>query len=153
MKKKNNKLISIVKQFSCIIILFLSIVLISCNSSSKQKVNKEELAKEVQDVKEEVNEILTLEKEELKTEVDSILNEVNRKIYSIQNDLQKGTKKINAETESLIAELQGQSDSLSQRVDEIREQGDQNWEEFKEELHHDTKNLAESVENFFTDNK
>ncbi len=153
MKMKDNKLKSIVKQFSWVIILLLSTVIISCNSSTNQNTNKEDLAKEMQDVNEEVNEILDREKKELKTEVDSVLTDFDEQFYAYEKKVQKGTKKINTETEKQIAEFKAKSDTLSIRVDEILEQSDQNWGEFKEELQHDTENFAESVKDFFEDNK
>jgi ElaB/YqjD/DUF883 family membrane-anchored ribosome-binding protein len=128
-------------------------VMFSCNKAIKDSSNKNELAKEVQDVKEEINEILEQEKNELKHEIDSIVTNFNNEFYAFEKKIQKGTKKINAETEELIAKLKKESNNLSERVKEIQNQSNENWEEFKNELQHDTKNFSEAVEDFFEDNK
>lgn len=137
-----------------LVTLFLTgSVMFSCNKATKDSSNKNELAKEVQDVKEEINEIFEQEKNQLKHEVDSIVTNFNTEFYAFEKDIQKGTKKINTETEELIDKLKKESSDLSERVNEIKDQSNENWEEFKNELQHDTKNFSEAVEDFFEDNK
>nr|WP_319510329.1 hypothetical protein [uncultured Draconibacterium sp.] len=141
------------KQIKWIFILFLSATIVSCSSSNKQNDNKEELAEDLQQVKQDVNAILEKDKEELKMEVDSAVTEFNEKLYVYEDELRRGTKQVSTETQDLVEKLKIKSDSLTAKVNTVQEQGAENWEEFKEELQYDTKNFKESVEAFFEDNK
>jgi hypothetical protein len=141
------------KHYGWIMAIFISIIAYSCNNSTKQNNNKSELAQEVLDVKEEVNEILNLEKTELKNKVDSVVTDFNKQLYEYEDKMQKGTKKINSEAEEILAELKTKRDNLTVRVGEIQKQTDKNWKEFKEELQHDSEQFASSVKDFFKDNK
>nr|WP_319273134.1 hypothetical protein [uncultured Draconibacterium sp.] len=141
------------KQIKWIFILFLSATIVSCSSSNKQNDNKEELAEDLQQVKQDVNAILEKDKEELKMEVDSAVTEFNEKLYVYEDELRRGTKQVSTETQDLVEKLKIKSDSLTAKVNTVQEQGAENWEEFKEELQYDTKNFKESVEAFFEDNR
>ncbi|WP_321343016.1 hypothetical protein [uncultured Draconibacterium sp.] len=141
------------KQIKWIFILFLSATIVSCSSSNKQNDNKEELAEDLHQVKQDVNAILEKDKEELKMEVDSAVTEFNEKLYVYEDELRRGTKQVSTETQDLVEKLKIKSDSLTAKVNTVQEQGAENWEEFKEELQYDTKNFKESVEAFFEDNK
>ncbi|WP_319591063.1 hypothetical protein [uncultured Draconibacterium sp.] len=141
------------KQIKWMFILFLSTTIVSCSSSNKQNDNKEELAEDLQQVKQDVNAILEKDKEELKMEVDSAVTEFNEKLYVYEDELRRGTKQVSTETQDLVEKLKIKSDSLTSKVNTVQEQGAENWEEFKEELQYDTKNFKESVEAFFEDNK
>ncbi len=153
MKMKNITMKAFTKQIKWIFILFLSATIVSCSSSNKQNDNKEELAEDLQQVKQDVNAILEKDKEELKMEVDSAVTEFNEKLYVYEDELRRGTKQVSTETQDLVEKLKIKSDSLTAKVNTVQEQGAENWEEFKEELQYDTKNFKESVEAFFEDNK
>ncbi len=153
MKMKNITMKAFTKQIKWIFILFLSATIVSCSSSNKQNDNKEELAEDLHQVKQDVNAILEKDKEELKMEVDSAVTEFNEKLYVYEDELRRGTKQVSTETQDLVEKLKIKSDSLTAKVNTVQEQGAENWEEFKEELQYDTKNFKESVEAFFEDNK
>ncbi len=153
MKMKNITMKAFTKQIKWMFILFLSTTIVSCSSSNKQNDNKEELAEDLQQVKQDVNAILEKDKEELKMEVDSAVTEFNEKLYVYEDELRRGTKQVSTETQDLVEKLKIKSDSLTSKVNTVQEQGAENWEEFKEELQYDTKNFKESVEAFFEDNK
>nr|WP_319481852.1 hypothetical protein [uncultured Draconibacterium sp.] len=153
MKMKNITMKAFTKQMNWIFILLLSATVLSCSSSKKQNDNKEELAEDLQEVKQDVNAFLEKDKKELKMEIDSAITDFNEKLYDYEDELRKGTKQVNTEAEDLIEELKIKSDSLTVRVDEIKDQGEQTWDEFKEELQYDTENFKESVAAFFEDNK
>ncbi len=153
MKMKNITMKAFTKQIKWIFILFLSATIVSCSSSNKQNDNKEELAEDLQQVKQDVNAILEKDKEELKMEVDSAVTEFNEKLYVYEDELRRGTKQVSTETQDLVEKLKIKSDSLTAKVNTVQEQGAENWEEFKEELQYDTKNFKESVEAFFEDNR
>ena len=153
MKMKNITMKAFTKQIKWMFILFLSATIVSCSSSNKQNDNKEELAEDLQQVKQDVNAILEKDKEDLKMEVDSAVTEFNEKLYVYEDELRRGTKQVSTETQDLVEKLKIKSDSLTAKVNTVQEQGAENWEEFKEELQYDTKNFKESVEAFFEDNR
>ena len=153
MKMKNITMKAFTKQMNWIFILILSATILSCSSSNKQNDNKQELTEDLQEVKQDVNAILEKDKKELKMEVDSAITDFIEKLYDYEDELRKGTKQVNTETAELIEELKVKSDSLNTRVDEIKDQGEETWDDFKEELQYDTENFKESVAAFFKDNK
>lgn len=124
----------------------------SCNRSSKDN-SKSELLEEVQDVKEELDEIAAKEKQELKNDIDSIVADFNNQVNAIESNIKKGNKKLNSETQEMLNNLKAERDTLSMKLDEIENQTEQKWSAFKQELEHDTKQFASSVEDFFKDNK
>lgn len=153
MKTKNITLKTFTKQLNWIFILLLSATIISCNSSNKQNDNQEELAEDLQEVQEDVNAILEKDKEELKMEVDSAITDFNQRLYDYEDELRRGTKQVSTETKDMVEKLKVKSESLTVRINEAQKHGEQNWDEFKEELQYDTENFKESVEAFFEDNK
>ncbi|MFO7656649.1 MAG: hypothetical protein R6W78_06245 [Bacteroidales bacterium] len=124
----------------------------SCNRSSKDN-SKSELSEEIQDVKEELDEIAAKEKQELKNDIESIVADFNNQVNAIESSINKGNKKLSSEAQEMLNNLKAERDTLNMKLDEIENQTEQKWSAFKKELEHDTKQFASSVEDFFKDNK
>lgn len=125
----------------------------SCNSASDKKNNKSELSEEVQDVKNEVDEIVDTQKKELKNELDSVVADFDEQINSMEQKIKSSNKKLDAKTEEVLNGLKAERDTLYMKIDMIGNQTEQNWESFKEEVNHDANQFKESVKDFFKDNK
>jgi ElaB/YqjD/DUF883 family membrane-anchored ribosome-binding protein len=141
-------------KISMIIWLLLPVFLMalsSCGNSTK-KDNDSELSKEVQDVKEELGEIMVNEKQELTNEIDSVITAFDYKLSTVENKIDEGNKKLNNETQAMLDNLKAERDTLNMKLDAIENQTEKTWKEFKNEVKHDSKQFAESVEDFFKDN-
>jgi uncharacterized protein (DUF3084 family) len=135
------------------IILTILLLATSCNlSSKKQYKNIDELSEKVQDVKGELNEVIVAEKNGLKSEVDSVVADFDNKIAKTESYIEKGEKKLNSEAEEMLKELKAKRDSLSMKADKIEQQTEKDWETFRNELKHDTKQFVSSMKDFFKDN-
>ncbi len=132
-------------------ILFLGI---SCNSTSQKKNKKtDELKEEVQDVREELDEMIASEKKEIRNELDSVIVDFNIQLSILEGKLESKNKELSAETKEMLDALKAQRDTLKVRLDDIENQAENEWESFKEELRHDMKQFSSSVVDFFIENK
>jgi hypothetical protein len=127
------------------------LALSSCGNSTK-KDNNTELSKEVQDVKEELSEIMENEKQELASEIDSIVTAFDDQLNTIESKINSGNKKLNNEAQAMLNNLKTERDTLNMKLDAIENQTEKTWKKFKKEVEHDSKQFAESVEDFFKDN-
>ena len=151
MKKYNKKISTNITLLG--VLTFLLLIAVSCKSSSKkQDTNMSELSEEVQDVNEELNEIIIAEKKELKSEIDSIVSDFNKKTAMIEQKIGKSKKELNSESKEILKKLKAERDSLSLQLGEIENQTEKDWNAFKKEVKHDTKQFESSVEDFFKDN-
>lgn len=128
-------------------------VLGSCNSSNNGDGNKQELKKEVQDVKDELGEIAADKKQELKDEVNDVVDAFNKQIQELDAHIRKGGRKLDAQSEEKLKDLKAQRDKLKMKLNEIESQTKDSWDSFTEEVKHDSKQFGESVRDFFRDNK
>lgn len=125
----------------------------ACNQSAKDKENKSELVEEIQDVKDELDEIATKEKQELINNIELLVADFNKKVNTIESKIETGNNKLNKETQAMLDNLKAERDTLNMRLNEVENQTQAEWKSFKEEVEYDSEQFAKSVENFFQDNK
>lgn len=130
-----------------------TILLVSCNNSTKKSEDKKELKEEVQDVHEEVNEIVNMEKKELKDNVNAAIADFNSKMEKLDAKIKSGNQELNQETNELLNNLKAQRDQLKVKLDTAEMLTEDKWEDFKNEFEHDINNFNKSVQDFFKDNE
>ena len=154
MKTNNNLLHKVFTVTSMIILSLTFLIISSCKSSvESQAENKEGLSKELEDVREELNEVMVMEQKQMKKKIDSVISDFNIQVDKFKSGIEETDRQLDQETIKLIDKLEAQRDTLNSKLSEIENKTEENWSAFKQEMDHDIEQFVSSVKDFFQDNE
>ena len=149
---KKSKIIS-----GLILIMFAGGVLLTtsmCNRrSAKEAANTSENVAEsaADNVEVQVDSVSEIEKFRLEAK-DKIRDNEDR-IAELKAKMKEEKKEMKAAYDKKIEKLEKKNSKLKTKIAEYKEQGKENWAEFKREFNHDMDELGASIKDFWTNNK
>jgi hypothetical protein len=118
----------------------------SCLSSAEKVENAEKNVLEAkQDVvlaKQELNQALVDSIQQYKKEIDVKITSNEKKIAEFRSKIAKETKESKAKYEKLIADLEKKNQEMKYKLNNYKEEGQDNWTKFKSEFNHDMNELG-----------
>jgi TolA-binding protein len=80
-----------------------------------------------------------------KMETDTSINENRRTIEELKLKMKSKNKETRAKWERQLDELEQKNENMKARLDDYKEEGEDNWESFKTEFNHDMDNLGNAL--------
>jgi len=129
-------------------------LLMGCGKTSEQKV---ETAKEdVKDAKQELKAAQTeylAEWQTFKREAEQTIAANEKRIDAFKEKMEKAGPKFRAKYSKEVAVLEQKNLDLKKKLEEYKDGGQSNWEEFKTNFKHDMDAMGKTMEDLFTDKK
>jgi predicted RNase H-like nuclease (RuvC/YqgF family) len=147
--------------FSLTVIVFMAgTILSSCQSSAKKVENAEDKLQnaknETKEAQSELNKVRNdsiTEYQQFKKESEERIIANDKSIAEFKAKLASMKKESRSDYEKVIAGLEQKNSDLKKKLENFKDEGQENWKSFKNEFNHDMDELGEALKNLTVKNE
>jgi hypothetical protein len=122
------------------------------NAENKVEENKTELAQSVKNLEQAKQDSIT-EYEIFRKDAEKIIDAQEKSIAEFKVKMANESKEVKAEYEVKLAELEKKNNELKRKLADYKDDGQDNWINFKNEFNHDMNELGKAFNNLIVNNK
>ena len=129
----------------------------SCDNNNNKYGSEraEDAAEELRDAKKDLDEAqreYTIKYNDFKREMDNKITENDKAIAALKADVRERNAEAKANWNTAVNDLERKNQSLKDRINDYKVDGNANWEEFKREFNHDMDRLGEALKDMTQNN-
>ena len=138
--------------FATVVVFFTS-----CDNNNNKYGSEraEDAAEELRDAKKDLDEAqreYTIKYNDFKREMDNKITENDKAIAALKADVRERNAEAKANWNTAVNDLERKNQSLKDRINDYKVDGNANWEEFKREFNHDMDRLGEALKDMTQNN-
>ncbi len=129
----------------------------SCDNNNNKYGSEraEDAAEELRDAKKDLDEAqreYTIKYNDFKREMDNKITENDKAIAALKADVRERNAEAKVNWNNAVNDLERKNQSLKDRINDYKVDGNANWEEFKREFNHDMDRLGEALKDMTQNN-
>lgn len=129
----------------------------SCDNNNNKYSSEraEDAAEDLRDAKKDLDEAqreYTIKYNDFKREMDNKITENDKAIAALKADVRERNAEAKANWNTAVNDLERKNQSLKDRINDYKVDGNANWEEFKREFNHDMDRLGEALKDMTQNN-
>lgn len=129
----------------------------SCDNNNNKYGSEraEDAAEDLRDAKKDLDEAqreYTIKYNDFKREMDNKITENDKAIAALKADVRERNAEAKANWNTAVNDLERKNQSLKDRINDYKVDGNANWEEFKREFNHDMDRLGEALKDMTQNN-
>lgn len=128
-----------------IALLATSFAMSSCNSAAEKVSDAKEEVQEAQQDLNEANQNYAEQYSKFKIETDAKISANDQMIADLKTYSNAKKKEAKMEYDNAIMEMEQKNNEMKAKMENYKEEGNDNWNAFKEEFNHDMNEIGESL--------
>ena len=129
----------------------------SCDNNNNKYSSEraEDAAEDLRDAKKDLDEAqreYTIKYNDFKREMDNKITENDKAIAALKADVRERNAEAKVNWNTAVNDLERKNQSLKDRINDYKADGNANWDEFKREFNHDMDRLGEALKDMTQNN-